>query len=230
MFDVEIWGTVAAWFGALGTVASVGTAAFYYVRNQRREEHAQARHVTFVHTHWTKDSYSAQVHNFSDQSIFDVTPMQGRKFPFREVAAEEYRKKGPLSKAEIEELREQWNNTSGGTVQVQSPESGHITSGGMKEIVFKGPRSLTENYWIEFRDSMARTWALELDKREPHRIDDHGREYRWWHIFRHREEYLWYIKKKRKLNRWLDENLDGRSAEQEHEQKEQYSPSKEGLA
>lgn len=207
MFDVEIWGTVAAWFGVLGTVGSLGTAAFYYVRNLRREEYAQARHVAFVPKHWTEDAYFAEVHNFSDESIFNVTPSQGRRFRFREVVAEEYRSNGPLSKDEIEDLREQWNNTSGGIVYVQSLESGHIKPGGMKEVEFKGPRSPTEQYGIEFRDSMARTWALELDKREPHRIDDRDREYKWWHVFRHRKGYLQYRKRQKKVSRWLDENL-----------------------
>ncbi|MDT5257917.1 MAG: hypothetical protein QOD10_2997 [Mycobacterium sp.] len=103
-FWADVWGTVASWFGAVGTVASVATAAFYYVKNQRRKEKAQARHVDFVHSHWTGYAYHAKVHNFSDESIFDVTPMKGRKFSFREVVANEYREKGALSKDEIEDL------------------------------------------------------------------------------------------------------------------------------
>ena len=47
-FWADVWGTVASWFGAVGTVASVATAAFYYVKNQRREEKAQARHTAFA--------------------------------------------------------------------------------------------------------------------------------------------------------------------------------------
>lgn len=206
-FDPAIWGNVAQWFAVLGTVGSIGTAAFYYVRNLKREEHAQARHVTFVTDHWTKDMYFAKVHNFSDQSVFAVTPNQARKFSFRTVVADEYLEKGPLSGEAIESLRKQWENTRGGTMYVQSLESGHIKPGETKEVEFKGPRSSTERYWIEFRDSMARTWALELDKREPHRIEGHDREYRWWHIFRHRRAYLRYRTRQRELDQWLDENL-----------------------
>ena len=145
---------------------------------------------------------------FSDESIFDVTPMKGRKFSFREVVANEYREKGALSKDEIEDLRERWNNTSGGTVHVQSPESGHVKPGGAKEVVFQGPRSSTEDYWIEFRDSMARKWLLELDNREPQRVrDDRDREYKRRDIFLRREAYLQYRKKQKELNLWLDKNL-----------------------
>jgi hypothetical protein len=210
-FWADVWGTVASWFGAVGTVASVATAAFYYVKNQRREEKAQSRHVTFVSSHWTRHGYHAKVHNFSDESIFDVTPMQGKKFSFREAVANEYREKGPLSKEAIEDLRERWNNTMGGTMHVQSLESGHVKPGGTKEVVFHGPRSPTENYWIEFRDSMARKWQLELDNREPYRVrDDRDREYKWRDIFlrRRRRAYLQYRKKQKELNLWLDNNLE----------------------
>lgn len=207
-FWADVWGTVASWFGAVGIVASVATAAFYYVKNQRREEKAQARHVAFVHSNWTGYAYHAKVHNFSDESIFDVTPMKGRKFSFREVVANEYREKGALSKDEIEDLRERWNNTSGGTVHVQSLESGHVKPGGAKEVVFHGPRSSTENYWIEFRDSKARKWLLELDNREPQRVRDYrDREYTRRDIFLRREAYLQYRKKQKELNLWLDKNL-----------------------
>jgi hypothetical protein len=207
-FWAEVWGTVAAWFAAFGTVLSIGTAAFYYVKNLRREAKAQARHVTFVHDHWTNTEYVTQIHNFSDKAIFDVTPMRGRKL-FRELLGDEYRTKGrPPTSDEIEELRGRWESTSGGTMYVQSLESGHMKPGEAKKVVFEGTRNPAERYWIQFRDAMARTWTLELDRREPQRIHDApDEECEWWHIFIHPRCFLQQRKERRKLNGWIDDTL-----------------------
>jgi hypothetical protein len=199
-FWAEVWGTAAAWFGVLGTLASVGTAAFYYVKGQRREAKAQAHHVTFVHRHWTKDEYHAKVFNFSDESIFDVTPWQALKL-FGEVVADECRKKRrALTTDEVQSLREEWNKLHGGTTYVQSLEGGHIKPGESKDVVFKGARNAMERYWIGFQDSMARSWTLELDTNEPQRIFD--REYNRWNISRHWKKYRQDRQRRRQLRQW----------------------------
>jgi hypothetical protein len=65
-----------------------------------------------------------------------------------------------------------------------------------------------ENYWVEFRDSMARKWVLQLDSREPQRVcDDRDREYKRRDVFLRREAYLQYRKKQKELNLWLEKNL-----------------------
>ena len=207
-FNPAVWGTVAAWVGSQLTGVGVLAAAIYYIYDKRVGDKAQARHVTFVHKHWTSDHYYAVVHNFSDESIFDVTPHQGRKF-FRDVVADQYRKYGqPPTDVQIYMLRDTWAYTSGGIVQVQSAESGHVRPGDSKDITFEGPRSPTQVYWVEFRDSMARTWTLELDSREPHRGSSQvERVYTWKDFPLHRKEYLAYRKKEKNINRWLDKNL-----------------------
>ena len=176
------------------------------MNDKRLAAKAQARHVTFVHKHWTKDSYFAEVHNFSDESIFGVTPHQGLK-PFRQVVADEYRRNSQLTQEDIDNLREQWDYTSGGTVQVQSTESGHIKPGEMKPVTFHGPRSPTEKYWILFRDSMARTWQFALDSDTPKMMKDSHRTYSWLTALRHPKGYIRHRKKQRHINRWLDKNL-----------------------
>jgi hypothetical protein len=147
------------------------------------------------------------VHNFSDESIFDVTPHQGRKL-FRDVVADEYRKYGqPPTDVQIYMLHDMWANPLAGIVQVQRTESGHVRPGDSKEVTFRGRANPTQNYWIEFCDSMARSWAVQLDTREPQRIHHYGRVYTWKDFPLHRKEYLAYRKKEKSIDRWLDENL-----------------------
>lgn len=208
-FLASVWGTVSSWFGVLGTVASIGTAAFYYVRNQRLEEHAQARHVTFVDKGWTKDKYDAVVYNLSDESIFDVTPGQQRILRFREVLE----RVGQVPDERVEELRQEWSAASGGTFYVQSDVSGHVKPGESKAVEFRGPKSDVQMYTISFRDSMARRWTLELNDDEPKRDDFTGPEsnYRIWHGFAHPIRYKEFRTQQRAFGRWLDGHTqDGR--------------------
>lgn len=208
-FLASVWGTVASWVGVVGTLLSVGSAAFYYIRNQRLEEHAQARHVTFVDKGWTADKYDAVVYNFSDESIFDVTPSQRRVFRFREVLE----RVGQVSDERVEELRQEWSAASGGTWFVQSDESGHVRPGESKIVEFRGPKSEVQIYTISFRDSMARRWSLELNDDEPRReqLSDPESNYRIWHAFAHPFKYRNFRQKQRSFDRWLDEHAqDGR--------------------
>jgi hypothetical protein len=59
-FNPAVWGTVAAWVGSLLTGVGVLAAAIYYIYDKRVGDKAQARHVTFVHKHWTSDQRSSQ--------------------------------------------------------------------------------------------------------------------------------------------------------------------------
>ncbi|OBI26536.1 hypothetical protein [Mycobacterium sp. E2238] len=45
MFDVDIWGTVAAWASAIGTGTAAIAAASYYILSTRNQKRAQARQV-----------------------------------------------------------------------------------------------------------------------------------------------------------------------------------------
>lgn len=45
MFDVDIWGNVAAWVGAIGTGGAAIAAASYYILSARSRKRAQARQV-----------------------------------------------------------------------------------------------------------------------------------------------------------------------------------------
>ena len=198
-FDTAIWGTVAELVGSLLTGIGVVAAAGYYIYDKSVAAKAQARHVAFVRKGWTQDHYNAVVYNLSDESIFDVTPVQGRKFRFRDAVADQYRRYGqPPTEDQIYMLRDMWDGTPGGISQVQSPESGHVKPGDSKEVTFQGPRSPTQYYRIGFRDSMARSWILELDTSEPHREHDYvGRVYTWKDFPLHRKEYLAYRKKEK---------------------------------
>ncbi|MHA7662386.1 hypothetical protein [Mycolicibacterium sp. HS_4_1] len=204
-FHVEVWGTVANWFGAFGTVISVGTAAYFYVANLRREEKAQALHISFDTEHRTADKIVARVHNFSDESIFDVTPVQARRHSFRDVLAHERsRRRRILTAAEVDELRTRWSKVSGGILQGQSLDSGHVKAGEFKDVTFFGSRFPAEEYSIEFRDSMARTWKIELDRNVPERVEDNHENCPWWHVFVHLTCFRKNRQEHREIERWLD--------------------------
>lgn len=208
-FLASVWGTVSSWFGVLGTVISIGTAAFYYVRNLRREEHAQARHVTFVSRSWNADRYSAVVYNLSDESVFDVSPSQQRVLRFRDVLERVSQQEGRVSDARIEELRTEWRGASGGIFQVQSDESGHVKPGEHKDIVFRGPRSFAQSYTISFRDAMARHWQLELDTVEPVRIrDQDSLRNRIGDAARHPIHHARQAKQRYEHAKWLDKHAN----------------------
>lgn len=209
MFNVVIWGTVGAWVGAVGTVTSVGTAAFYYVRGQKLGEYAQARHVSFVSDVSDDEGFHARVANFSDESIFDVTPTQEQAWMFREVMEREARRFVGLriSDDRVAELREEWSRAPGGVLHVQNHDNGHIKPGESRTFVFDGRYSAAQDYSVSFRDSMARGWCLDLDSNEPHRIHEPVPQgaYRLRDVLRHPVSYLRQRPEQRKLDRWLDE-------------------------
>ncbi|WP_433622080.1 hypothetical protein [Nocardia sp. CA-120079] len=168
-FQAGIWGTVAAWVVIVLMVGSLILGILTYVHNRRTEQQkAQARHVRFTSLHWTDESYFGKVHNLSEKSIYDVCPNQSRKWPFRRVVAEECLEQGQrLSAEEIADLKARWDATSGGTMYAWDYESAHLAPEESREVAFRGPKSVTEQYWVTFRDSMGRKWALELDGTEP---------------------------------------------------------------
>lgn len=80
MFNANIWGTVADWFAAVGTVAAFGFATFIYARDSRLKRYTQAQLIMFriYNRHTEADdptdgsAYEVIVENQSDKSIFDL--------------------------------------------------------------------------------------------------------------------------------------------------------------
>lgn len=71
MFDVAIWGTVAAWTGSLLTAASVGAGVAYYVFDRRRERRTQAGSViVWLHPH-EHGPPIIKIENRSGRPVFD---------------------------------------------------------------------------------------------------------------------------------------------------------------
>ncbi|AMY55155.1 MULTISPECIES: hypothetical protein [Nocardiaceae] len=72
MFNVEVWGTVAAWFGSLSSGIALITAATYYIVDRRREHRHQAeRVVCWIHPN-EHGPFLAKIKNFSEQPVFDL--------------------------------------------------------------------------------------------------------------------------------------------------------------
>lgn len=72
MFNVAIWGTVAAWVGSLSSGGALITAATYYIFDRRREHRNQAEKVVcWIHPN-EHGPFLAVIKNFSDQPVFDV--------------------------------------------------------------------------------------------------------------------------------------------------------------
>ncbi|MEV6225104.1 hypothetical protein AB0M13_25980 [Nocardia fluminea] len=205
--EATFFGTLPAWLGAFGTVLSLSTGVWYYHANLKREEIAQARHVrlTTMHHEAETGNIVAKIHNFSDESIFDVWESQGRKPSFREVLVDALRatKGRKPSDEEIAALKARWDNTSGGRVGYDGYDTAHIEAGGSKEITFEGP-SDTQNFWIEFRDSRANQWTLALDQNEPCRVCDPDSKDRWWRVVGHPVAAGREWKTNRELKKWLN--------------------------
>jgi hypothetical protein len=75
MFDVEIWGNVAAWFSACGTVAAAGIALGYYILRSQNSKKAQARQIRARITSKGlagPSTVSIEVRNDSDRHISDI--------------------------------------------------------------------------------------------------------------------------------------------------------------
>lgn len=117
-FDVTIWGTVASWFSAIISSLSIFAAAAYYIIDKWQAAKSQARHVRFVRCYWTKFAVKAEVHNHSDESIFDVTVLCGRR-PFRDYI-NRLMDSRPVEMDELPGLLEAWQALPGGNVQVRS--------------------------------------------------------------------------------------------------------------
>lgn len=210
-FQVGIWGTVAAWIAIIIAVGSLIVAVLSLLHNRRTEQQkTQARHVRFTSLHWTDESYLGKLHNLSDRSIFDACPDQSRKWPFRKVVADECRAQGRLLSAEeIADLKARWDATSGGIMCIWNYESAHVASNESREVAFRGPKSVTEQYWVTFRDSMGRKWALELDGTEPIPAVDEisDQKYPWWRAFRNPLKYIQHRNSLREFDDWLDNNI-----------------------
>ncbi|MGY1875690.1 hypothetical protein [Nocardia gipuzkoensis] len=209
-FQAGIWGTVAAWVVIVLMAGSLILGVLTYFHNRRTEQQkAQARHVRFTSLHWNDDSYFGKVHNLSEKSIYDLCPNQGRKWPFRRVLADVCRTEGKrLSPEEIADLKAKWDSTSGGTVHIWNYESAHIPPNESREVVFHGPKSVTQQYWITFRDSMGHKWALELDSIEPRPAVDEISDEKdpWWRAFQNPVKYFRHRNGMREFDEWLDNN------------------------
>lgn len=213
-FEPQVWGNVAEWAGAIGTVSAAFAAVWIYKNSVRREQRAQAHHVSFIGGHYDKktDTFHAHVNNFSDQPIFEVTPIQNRK-PFREVIFHEYEIGRRPTTTQITELRGRWEETRGGTFQVLSVEGGKVKPGETKDVTFKGTRSVAGSYSVQFRDSLGQTWNLELDEGKPTFVEYDEPPCPWWHIILHPRCMIAQRKKQNELNYLVDQALKDERAD-----------------
>jgi hypothetical protein len=127
---------------------------------------------------------------------------------FREVLEREARRYTGqrVSDDRVAELLEEWANAPGGILHVQSNDSGHIKPGESGTFVFSGRYSAAQDYSVNFRDAMARSWCLDLNVSEPHRIHDERRDgpYRLRDVLRQPIKYVRHRAERRELSRWLD--------------------------
>lgn len=169
-FLATVWGTVAAWAGWVGTVVSLGTAAYYYRSTVKRDERAQAQQIRFVQVGQNDSKGFARVHNDSDHAIYDIQVKQARR-RFQEVVdrACEF---NPVSTETLARLYEDWKRASGGYLQIHSFQQTHIQSGRYFKVTYRLPYSDTEKVWITFRDANGKLWNLELDTHNPTEVKD----------------------------------------------------------
>lgn len=72
MFEVAIWGTVAAWFSAIGSTGSLMAAAGYYIYDKRIDARAQAKMISFSFGEQT-GGMNIRVSNLSHEAIVSIS-------------------------------------------------------------------------------------------------------------------------------------------------------------
>lgn len=165
MFDPTVWGTVAAWTGALLTGASVAFGVGYYVFDRRRERRAQAGSVVvWLHPHEHGPPLIKML-NLSDKPVFeygcDITSK-----PRREIVEKE--------KAGWNSGRHPWPEANKFSfherrllVDYHSGDDVHL--GVNKSAEFQPTleyHSVVYDFFVFFRDASGKYWIRDADRQK----------------------------------------------------------------
>lgn len=185
MFPVEIWGTVAAWFGAIVTSFSFAGAVIFFIANKVREDHAQARHIRLDRNTSDKDKCWLVVYNDSDESIFDVSfHLKRKKFKDWVLGPGV----GPVSKEKVNKAYNVWLDLSMSGRSQDDFENGRVRAGEYKDLNFNRPYSGANEYSVTFRDALAVKWELTLGSDRPVRVREWPRSKWLWSKIRYPKE------------------------------------------
>ncbi|WP_143051283.1 hypothetical protein [Rhodococcus koreensis] len=181
----EVWGTFAAWAGALLTGLSFAAAATYYFYDKWREDRAQAQHVRIVIT--DRERLKVTVFNYSDKTIYNIKTIADRiKLEDAIPRVPMIREDGVFRSVEMKDfpvLAEKWDNASTWMKDVPGLETGQVKPNDSLMIDYERPPLFVYRYRIVFRDAMARAWEIEFDpfadpeeeskKVQKHKVDPH---------------------------------------------------------
>lgn len=152
MFDVAVWGTVAAWASAVGTPLTIAAGLFYYVFDKRIEAAAQAKQIYLSIGSAIPPQGRVYMENTSEKSIFDIRIIVTHDSAMREE----------LGKAEREAV-------SKGKAATPRPQPTFVNAGGqaVNTVKLEPGQSLTIDFmtypddtghWLVFRDARGKTW------------------------------------------------------------------------
>jgi hypothetical protein len=166
MFDVAIWGTVAAWTGSLLTGTSVVVATWYYISQHRRERRAQAASVVvWLHPH-EHGPPNIKLLNLSDKPIFDHGCIIEAK-PKREIEKLDPKGQyaGPFEWPKNNELEYRWKlsfvNYHDGSEVYLAPAASveHQTKLAYNPMIY--------DFYTFFRDASGKSWVIDAHTQRP---------------------------------------------------------------
>ena len=179
-FRVGVWGNAAAWFGAIGTVASFAAAASFYVADSLKERSAQARRVRFVlDIDWVMEArpedknMNVVVHNYSEDSIYDVS------FEWQRVSLEKALMSafdeagGAIAYEQRRAIYEDWLLCGEGGSTLNLLRQRRLEPGGQKTAELQLSRYHVD--WVKFYDALGRRWKLKLGSASPVRVKERRR-------------------------------------------------------
>jgi hypothetical protein len=162
VFDVEIWGTAAAWTGALLSGLSILAAVVYYVLDRERERRAQAASViVWLHPHEHGPPFIKMM-NLSDKPIFDYGCIIEAR-PKNEIERLDPKGMfaGPFEWPQDNELEyrggHSFLNYHDGSELYLAPGASveHLPQLDYNPMVYK--------FYADFRDASGKSWVIDAD-------------------------------------------------------------------
>lgn len=162
MFDVEIWGTVSDWTGALLTGLSVLGGVVYFVFDRRRERRAQAGSVLVWLHPYEHGPPMIKMENLSDKPVFDygfVVAVRSKR-RIKRAAREGWANSGPFKWPPNNKVRREVRRL--GSLDFHDGSELYL---GPNEPASEQPElefgSAVYDFYAYFRDASGEYWVID---------------------------------------------------------------------
>jgi hypothetical protein len=221
MFNVVIWGTVAAWFSAIGTTVSLLAAAVYYIYDKRLAAKAQARHIR-VQVQQPEPEFISLLTNYSDKAIYQICVVDElisfEELVLRSTIQDDDGSTRPPDSSDFAVMKAMYYKSKKNGLYTHTDQQGQLLSGQSITIKYDKPMNYASRYAVTFRDSMARAWRIDFAPSTPtlkrNRLADPLLLIKLWRQLRNGLSVWWNARKRRtELRRWLKTAQTGQSGE-----------------